>query len=589
MIGKTLKPLYFLGVLVLLISLACGVGGSQTQGTQPPAVTSAPVEATEAPVATQPPTQAPSPTEAPVETKPVEASTGAVNSLQDVKSAVIQIESQGTFVDPEVGVVLNGAGRGSGFIIDPSGIAVTNNHVVGGAALLKVWVGGESEPRNAKVLGVSECSDLAVIDIEGNGYPYLEWYQGPVDVGMEMYVAGFPLGDPEYSLTKGIISKAKADGETSWASVDSVLEYDATSNPGNSGGPVITPDGKVLAVHYAGDASSRQAFGISKDVATKILNQLESGNSVDSIGVNGQAVSTEDGSLTGIWVSSVQSGSPADKAGIKPADVITMMENLVLATDGTMSQYCDILRSHSPGDTLGLEVVRWPTGELLSGQLNGRELAVTGSFDSGQTSTGSTGTTTGSTYYNPSATASGDSFIETEFDDTEGWYVFTVPESDKYEASYQNSRVYLQVDQADTTAYMVYNDFVPADVRVDTSAETVFGTNRNNISLVCRATDAGWYEFSMNSGGLWFIWKYDNGQYTELTRGASKAINMQKAANELTATCIGTELTFYVNQTKMGSVRDNRFKDAGQVGISVSTFDIPNVGVEFDWFVASVP
>lgn len=580
---KVFKPIYYLGVVVLLITLAaCGSGGAQQ--TQPPATTVAPIEVTQAPTATQPPP----PTEEPTATPTEEVASGAVNQLQDVKSAVIQIEAQGTFIDPEVGVVVNGAGRGSGFIIDPSGIAVTNNHVVTGAALLRVWVGGERDPRNAKVLGVSECSDLALIDIEGDGYPYLEWYQGPIDVGMEMYVAGFPLGDPEYSLTKGIISKAKADGETSWASVDSVLEYDATTNPGNSGGAVITPDGKVLAVHYAGDARARQAFGISRDVASKIIEQLKTGNSVDSIGINGQAVATEDGSLTGIWVSSVRSGSPADKAGVKPADVIVMMENLVLATDGTMSQYCDILRSHSPGDTLGIEVVRWPTGEILSGQLNGRELAVTGTFGSSQDTT-STGTTTGSTYYNPGATESGDTFLATEFDDTEGWYVITIPETDKYEATYQNSRVYIQVDQRDTTVYMVYTDFVPADVRVDTSAETVFGTNRNNISLVCRATDAGWYEFSMNSGGLWFIWKYDNGQYTELARGASRAINMQKAANELTATCIGTELTFYVNQTKMGSVRDNRFKDPGQVGVSVSTFDIPNVGVEFDWFVASVP
>jgi len=136
---------------------------------------------------------------------------------------------------------------------------------------------------------------------------------------------------------------------------------------------------------------------------------------------------------------------------------------------------------------------------------------------------------------------------------------------------------------------MVYNEFVPADVRVDAIVETVYGTNRNNISLLCRASDRGWYEFSMNSGGYWFIWKYDNEQYTELARGASKAINMQKAQNELTATCIGTELTFYVNQTEMGSVNDNRFKDSGQVGVSVSTFDTPSVGVEFDWFIASVP
>ena len=74
------------------------------------------------------------------------AASGAVTSLEDVQSAAIQIEAEGTFQDPEVGTVFNAAGRGSGFIIDPSGIAVTNNHVVTGAALLRVWVGGEDEP-----------------------------------------------------------------------------------------------------------------------------------------------------------------------------------------------------------------------------------------------------------------------------------------------------------------------------------------------------------------------------------------------------------------------------------------------------------
>ncbi len=86
-------------------------------------------------------------------------------------------------------------------------------------------------------MGVSECSDLAVIDIEGDGYPYLEWFDGQVAPGLDVYAAGFPLGDPEFTLTRGIISKERADGETDWASVDWVVEHDATINPGNSGGP----------------------------------------------------------------------------------------------------------------------------------------------------------------------------------------------------------------------------------------------------------------------------------------------------------------------------------------------------------------
>ena len=158
---------------------------------------------------------------------PTDAPTNVVKDIEGAKAATIQVEAQGSFVDPEFGQLLNTAGRGSGFIIDPSGIAVTNNHVVTGAALIKVWVGGSTQPLNARILGVSECWDLAVIDIEGDNFPYFEWYEGSTDPGVEVYSAGFPLGDPEYTLTKGIISKANASGETSWASVDAVIEHDA--------------------------------------------------------------------------------------------------------------------------------------------------------------------------------------------------------------------------------------------------------------------------------------------------------------------------------------------------------------------------
>jgi serine protease Do len=312
----------------------------------------------------------------------VPSSRGAVSTVDDVKSATIQIEAVGSFVDPQVGTILNAAGRGSGFIIDPSGIAVTNKHVVAGAALLKVWVGGDSEELSAKVLGVSECSDLAVIDIEGDGYPFLAWSSAPIKVGMDIYVAGFPLGDPEYTLTRGVISKEKADGEMRWASVASSVEYDATANPGNSGGPVVNEDGQVVAVHYAGNRDNRQAFGIAGDLAKPVADQLATGKDVDSIGINGEAVSNEDGSIIGIWASAVTSGSPADKAGIEAGDIITSMENLVLATDGTMADYCDIIRGHDTTDTLAIEVLRFSTGEVLTGQLNGDPLVTSFSFSS---------------------------------------------------------------------------------------------------------------------------------------------------------------------------------------------------------------
>ncbi len=328
--------------------------------------------ATPTPVPEQTPTDSPAsrPTQSSTAGPTPTPTSDVISTLQDVRRATVQIEAQGSFVDSQLGERLNVIGRGSGVIIDGSGIAVTNNHVVTGAAILRVWVGGEGQPRNARIVGVSECSDLAVIDIEGTGYPYLEWFDGQIYSGLDVFAAGFPLGDPQFTLTRGIVSKARTRGETNWASVDAVIEHDATINPGNSGGPLVTTDGKVVGINYAGSRMTSQFFAISRDEALKVIDQLRTGQDVNSIGVNGTAVLSQEGALSGIWVASVASGSPASNAGIRGGDVITKLEGLVLATDGTKADYCDVLRTHLPGDVLSIEVLRFDTGEMLEGKLN---------------------------------------------------------------------------------------------------------------------------------------------------------------------------------------------------------------------------
>lgn len=307
------------------------------------------------------------------------AETGAVSSLEEVRGATVRIVAQGTFVDPEAGAQYNSAGSGSGFFIDPSGIAVTNNHVVTGAAFLQVYIDGEDEPRNARVLGVSECSDLAVIDVDGDGFPYLDWYEGDIAAGTKIFAAGFPLGDEEYTLLDGIISKEDADGESDWASVDSVIEHSADTLPGSSGGPIVTEDGSVVAVNYAGD-SAGQSYGIGRDEALKVLPRLMGGEDVTSLGINGQAVTDE--TFAGIWVASVASGSPADVGGVEAGDLVTLIEGIIPATDGTMADYCDILRSHQPTDALSIEVYRASDDAFLEGTLNtDKPLEVSYSFE----------------------------------------------------------------------------------------------------------------------------------------------------------------------------------------------------------------
>jgi serine protease Do len=373
MISKSINPFLWLGILVLVVALSCSLFNGVTPET--------PTEEA------QPPTQEISSDDTtfppPEETEVMQEESGAVSSLDDVRNAVIQIEAQGTFINPDFTISYNVVGTGSGFIIDPSGIAVTNNHVVTGAGLLRVWVGGDrSRTYNARVLGVSECSDLAVIAIDGEDFAYLEWYEDPINVGLEVYAAGFPLGEPQFTLTKGIVSKERAGGETSWASVSHVIEHDATINPGNSGGPLVTSSGKVVGVNYRG-RQTNQYFAIGRDIGVRVVEELRNGKDIDSFGINGEAFTAEE--LSGIWVYSVKSGSPADMAGIKGGDIITTLEDLVIGSDGTMVDYCDILRSHSPTDILNVEVLRYFSEEILKGQINGRPLETVFSFGQGLT------------------------------------------------------------------------------------------------------------------------------------------------------------------------------------------------------------
>jgi serine protease Do len=375
--ARMIKPLFTIASFALIVSMACSMTTAATPTPVPPPTKEAVQEATKAPEPTKEVVVEPTKEVVAEATKesPKPAPKNVVTGLENVKDAMVYINVEGTWREPE-GLDQNVGYLGSGFIIDPSGIAVTNNHVVTGAALLKVYVGDETEPRSAKVLGVSECSDLAVIDIEGDGFTYFEWSDKVVKEGTQVYAVGYPGG--LYTLTDGIISATNVPGRTPWSSVKEVLQHTAKINPGNSGGPLVTADGKVIGINYASISSADRNLSISPEEALPVINQLQAGKDVDSIGINGITLvdyTDADGNpLYGIWVRSVKPGSPADKARILPGDILYSLSGQVLATDGTMGDYCDILRSHSAGDTVDMEVIRYDTMEVLAGQLNGREL-----------------------------------------------------------------------------------------------------------------------------------------------------------------------------------------------------------------------
>ena len=175
--NRTSRRLLLLALPLALAATACGSGGRQRR-VRHHGGTAGAAEPTEAADHRRRPRRRP--TTATADDR--RAGEPASTRFGDVQPAVVQIVAQGTFRDPEVGFA-DGSGLGSGFIISPDGLAVTNNHVVAGAATLEVYIGGElDESYNATILGVSECNDLALIDINGpDDLPYLEWYDGEIE------------------------------------------------------------------------------------------------------------------------------------------------------------------------------------------------------------------------------------------------------------------------------------------------------------------------------------------------------------------------------------------------------------------------
>ncbi len=300
--------------------------------------------------------------------------------LDEVKGATVQILAEGEIRD------FDGAAgfeqSGSGFIVSKDGLIVTNNHVVTGAGSLRVLLDGSDDELPAKVIGVSECNDLALIQLtDEDTYPTLAWSDSTVEPPLEVYTAGFPLGDPEFTMTKGIVSKSDADGDTNWASVRSVIEHDAAIQPGNSGGPLVDAKGRVVGVNYAGGdpgTGTSQYFAINRERAEKLVGDLKKGDE-GSIGVNGEAIVDEEAGLAGVYVRGVAPGGIASKAGVKPGDLITTLNGVGLES-GTLKEYCDVLRSNDLTDAMSIRVIRTDTEEVLEGELNGTELEAVFSF-----------------------------------------------------------------------------------------------------------------------------------------------------------------------------------------------------------------
>ena len=237
-------------------------------------------------------------------------------------------------------------GMGSGFIINPEGYIFTNSHVVEDADNITVGLADGREFK-AKVIGADPRTDMALIKIDaGNNLPFLPFGDSDaLQVGEIVVAIGNPLGLTQ-SVTQGIVSqKGRKDINPSGRNIYSnFIQTDASINPGNSGGPLLNIYGEVIGINSAIAQANGIGFAIPINMAKTLLPQLFSGKVKRSwLGVQVQEVSNElAGSLglpnsKGALVISVVPGSPADKAGIKPEDVVLQFDGKEVASTGDLT------------------------------------------------------------------------------------------------------------------------------------------------------------------------------------------------------------------------------------------------------------
>lgn len=218
---------------------------------------------------------------------------------------------------------------GSGFIIDKDGYIVTNNHVIENADKIKVKL-KDGKEYSAKIVGKDPSTDLALIKIDaGDNLHVLPFGDSStIKVGQWVVAIGSPFG-LEQTVTAGIISaKGRVIGSGPY---DNFLQTDASINPGNSGGPLIDMQGQVIGINTAIIASGQGiGFAIPINLAKGVIEQLKAKGEVTRgwLGVVIQDINDDVADYYGIkdkkgvLVTDVIKGDPADKAGIRPQDII---------------------------------------------------------------------------------------------------------------------------------------------------------------------------------------------------------------------------------------------------------------------------
>ena len=318
-------------------------------------------------------------------TRAVQAATPAIVSVNviEVRRVLYRDPLDNLFNDPFFGqffserqsrvIEQHFENLGSGFVISPDGYIVTNHHLAGDAVKITVSL-ANGQTLDADLIGADKATDLALLKVSTNEpLEYLRFSSEPEPIVGEWAIAlGNPFGLFEAaapSVTVGVVSAAERDlGIEKGHILHDMIQTDAAINSGNSGGPLINALGEVIGVNtalYTKDGGSiGLGFAVPGEKAQRIVAELQEHGRVDRSYYTGisfvevtkdiaEALDFED--TRGLLVAEVDRNSPAEKAGLKPYDLITAIQDeLVADQDDYVARVFDF----RPGDTVTYHILR---------------------------------------------------------------------------------------------------------------------------------------------------------------------------------------------------------------------------------------
>jgi putative serine protease PepD len=284
-----------------------------------------------------------------------------------------------------VSIDVGGAGQlqgtGTGFIVDSSGVIVTNAHVVSDFDEVTVHLANGDEVAG-EVVGSDPRLDLAVVQIDRDGLPTLELGNSDdLQVGDAVVAIGNALGISEGSgatVTTGIISGLDRVVDLPNETLFNAIQTDAAINPGNSGGPLVDMNGRVIGINTAiasPETANNVGFAISISSARPIIDDLRAGREpqIAFLGVSTEPVTPDQtdelGVEQGAIVAEISEDSPASDAGVRTGDVIVQVAGTEI---DSIEDVASEVRKHRPGDQIDIVIVRDGERQTLSVTLGER-------------------------------------------------------------------------------------------------------------------------------------------------------------------------------------------------------------------------